>query len=83
MRNDNIKNYINKFKPMCKSYKLNNTHSFEIDNINIKNGIPYISNLSELDKLYQKHKPLKLSIEYVMFLIQVQLKGCVLLTIVL
>ena len=42
---------------------------FVIDNINIiNNGISYIFNLSELDKLHQKHKPLKLSIDYVMFI---------------
>ena len=65
IKNNNlIKNYINKFKPVCKSYKLKNTHYFEIDNVNINNGISYIFNLSELDKLHQKHKPLKLLIEY-------------------
>ena len=40
---------------------------FEIDNININNGISYIFNLSELDKLHQEHKPLKLLIEYDIF----------------
>ena len=53
---------------MYKSYKLKNSQYFEIDNINMKNiinnGISYIFNLSELDKLHQKHKPLKLLIEY-------------------
>ena len=49
---------------MYKSYTLNNIHYFEIDNININNGISYIFNLSELDKLHQTHKPLKLLIEY-------------------
>ena len=57
---------------MYKSYKSNkifhNIHYVEIDNININNGISYILNLSELDKLHQKHKPLKLSIDYVMFI---------------
>ena len=66
-----IKNYINKFKPVYKSYKLKNSQYFEIDNIImkniIKNGISYIFNLSELDKLHQKHKPLKLLIEYDIF----------------
>ena len=61
--NNTIKNYINKFKPVYKSYKLKNSQYFEIDNININNGISYIFNLSELDKLHQKHKPLKLLIE--------------------
>ena len=59
-----VKNYINKFKPVYKSYTLNNIHYFEIDNININNGLSYIFNLSELDKLHQKSKPLKLFIEY-------------------
>ena len=59
-----IRNYINKFKPVYKSYKLNNMQYFEIDNININNGISYIFNLSDLGKLHQKHKPLKLFIEY-------------------
>ena len=70
IKNSNIvKNYINKFKPVYKSYKsnniFNNIHYFEIDNININinNGLSYIFNLSELDKLHQKHKPLKLSID--------------------
>ena len=66
--NSIIINYINKFKPVYKSYKLNNKQCFEIDNINIDNGISYIFNLSELDKLHQKHKPLKLLIDYVMFI---------------
>ena len=65
--NSIIKNYINKFKPVYKSYKLNNKQCFEIDNINIDNAISYIFNLSELDKLHQKHKPLKLLIEYDIF----------------
>ena len=56
---------------MYKSYKLRNSQYFEIDNINmkniIKNGISYIFNLSELDKLHQKHKPLKLLIGYDLF----------------
>ena len=69
IKNNNIiKNYISKFKPVYKSYKLKNSQYFEIDNIImkniIKNGISYIFNLSELDKLHQKHKPLKLLIEY-------------------
>ena len=65
IKNNNIiKKYINKFKPVYKSYKLNNMQYFEIDNININNGISYIFNLSELDKLHQNHKPLKLLIEY-------------------
>ena len=72
IKNSNIvKNYINKFKPVYKSYKLKNSQYFEIDNIImkniIKNGISYIFNLSELDKLHQKHKPLKLLIEYDIF----------------
>ena len=62
---------MNKFKPVYKSYNLNNSQYFEIDNIIvgniIKNGISYIFNLSELDKLHQKHKPLKLLIEYDIF----------------
>ena len=69
--NSIIKNYINKFKPVYKSYKLNNSQYFEIDNIImkniIKNGISYMFNLSELDKLHQTHKPLKLLIEYDIF----------------
>ena len=65
IKNSNIvKNYINKYKPVYKSYTLNNIHYFEIDNININNGLSYIFNLSELDKLHQKNKPLKLFIEY-------------------
>ena len=65
IKNNNIiEKYINKFKPVYKSYKLNNMQYFEIDNININNGISYIFNLSELDKLHQNHKPLKLLIEY-------------------
>ena len=40
--NNNIKNYINKFKPVYKSYKLKNTQYFEIDNISIKNDLSYI-----------------------------------------
>ena len=56
---------------MYKSYKLKNTQYFNIDNTNMKNiinnGIPYIFNLSELDKLHQKHKPLKFLIEYDIF----------------
>ena len=72
IKNNNIiKNYISKFKPVYKSYKLNNSQYFEIDNVImkniIKNGISYIFNLSELDKLHQKHKPLKLLIEYDIF----------------
>ena len=55
IKNNNIiQNYINKFKPVYKSYKLKSTQYFEIDNINMKNiinnGISYIFNLSELDK---------------------------------
>ena len=53
---------------MYKSYKLQNIKYFEIDSINIINGISYIFNLSELDNLHQKHKPLKLSTDYVMFI---------------
>ena len=72
IKNNNIiKKYISKFKPVYKSYKLKNSQYFEIDNIImkniIKNGISYIFNLSELDKLHQKHKPLKLLIEYDIF----------------
>ena len=56
---------------MYKSYKLKNSQYFEIDNTNMKNiienGISYILNLSELDRLHQKHKPLKLLIEYHIF----------------
>ena len=59
-----VKNYINKSKPVYKSYTLNNIHYFEIDSININNGLSYVFNLSELDKLHQKNKPLKLLIEY-------------------
>ena len=69
--NNTIKHYMNRFKPVHKSSKLHNMHYLEIDNINmkniIKNGISYIFNLSELDKLHQKHKPLKLLIEYEIF----------------
>ena len=55
IKNGNIvKNYINKFKPVYKSYTLNNIHYFEIDNINIHTGLSYVFNLSELDKLHQK-----------------------------
>ena len=65
IKNNNIiKNYISKFKPVYKSYKLNNMQYIEIDNINISNGISYIFNLSDLGKLHQNHKPLKLLIEY-------------------
>ena len=65
IKNNNIiKKYINKFKPVYKSYKLNNMQYFEIDNININNGISYIFNLSDLGKLHQNHKALKLLIEY-------------------
>ena len=54
IKNSNIvKNYINKFKPVYKSYTLNNIHYFEIDNININNELSYVVNLSELDKLHQ------------------------------
>ena len=68
IKNSNIiKNYINKYKPVYKSYTLNNMHYFEIDNININNGISYVFNLSELDKLHQKNTPLKLFIEYDIF----------------
>ena len=68
IKNSNIiKNYINKYKPVYKSYTLNNIHYFEIDNININNGLSYVFNLSELDKLHQKSKPLKLFIEYDIF----------------
>ena len=53
----------------CKSNNIfNNIHYFEIDNININDGISYILNLSELDKLHQTHKPSKLSIDYIMFI---------------
>ena len=59
IKNNNIiKNYINKFKPVYKSYKLKNSQYVEIDNINMKNiinnGTSYIFNLSELDKLHKK-----------------------------
>ena len=55
IKNSNIvKNYINKYKPVYKSYTSNNIHYFEIVNININNGISYIFNLSELDKLHQQ-----------------------------
>ena len=68
IKNSNIvKNYINKYKPVYKSYTSNNIHYFETDNININNGISYIFNLSELDKLHQTNKPLKLFIEYDIF----------------
>ena len=68
LKNSNIvKKYINKYKPVYKSYTLNNIHYFEIDNININNGLSYVFNLSELDKLHQKSKPLKLFIEYDIF----------------
>ena len=65
--NNIIKNYINKFKPVYKSYKLKNTQYFEIDSITIKNDLSCIFNLSELGKLHQKHKPFKLLIEYDIF----------------
>ena len=65
--NNIIQTYINKFKPVYKSYKLNNMQYFEIDNININNGISYVFNLSDLGKLHQEHKPLKLLIEYGIF----------------
>ena len=65
INNSNIvKTYINKYKPVYKSYTLNNIHYFEIDNININNGLSYVVNLSELDKLHKKYKPLKIFIEY-------------------
>ena len=68
IKNSNIvKNYINKYKPVYKSYTSNNIHYFEIDNININNGFSYIFNLNELDKLHHKYKPLKLFIEYDLF----------------
>ena len=68
IKNNNIiKKYISKFKPVYKSYKLNNMQYFEIENININNGISYIFNLSDLGKLHQTHKPLKLLIEYDIF----------------
>ena len=53
---------------MYKSYKLNNMQYIEIDNINVNNGISYMLNLSELNKLHQKHKPFKLAIGYAMFI---------------
>ena len=52
---------------MYKSYKLKNTQYFEIDNIIIKNDLSYIFNFSDLDKLHQKHEPLKLLIEFEIF----------------
>ena len=57
IENSNIvKTYMNKFKPVYKSYTLNNIHYFEIDNININNGLSYVFNLSELDQInYIKH----------------------------
>ena len=43
LKNSNmVKNYIIKFKPVYKSYTLNNIHYFEIDNININNGLSYV-----------------------------------------
>ena len=43
IKNTNIiRNYINKTKPVYKSYKLNNKQHFEIDNININNGMSFI-----------------------------------------
>ena len=59
-----LNKYINKYKPVYKSYTLNNKHYFKIDNININNGISYLFNLSELDKLHKTYTPLKLFIEY-------------------
>ena len=68
IKNSNIvKNYTNKYRPVYKSYTLNNIHYIEIDNININNGMSYMFNLSELDKLHKKHEPLKLFIEYDIF----------------
>ena len=66
IKNSNIvKKYILlNINQSIKSYILNNIHYFEIDIININNGISYMSNLSELDKLHQTNKPLKLLIEY-------------------
>ena len=55
----NILIHINQFT----SLTLNNIHYFEIDNINITNGISFF-NFSELDKLHKKDKPLELLIEY-------------------
>ena len=56
MKNSNIViKYINKYKAVYKSYTLNNIHYFEIDNININNGISFTFNLSDLDKLHQKN----------------------------
>ena len=43
---------------------MNNKQYCEIDNININTCISYIFNLSDLDKLHQKHKPPKFLIEY-------------------
>ena len=48
---------------------------FEFDSMNINTGISYVLNSSELDKLHQKHKPLKLSIDYVMFISTSSIKG--------
>ena len=60
IKNNNIdKKYIHTCKPVYKSRKLNNKQYFEICNINFNNGISYIFNLSELDKLHQQHKPFK------------------------
>ena len=50
------------------SLHMENTHAQGVPLSNINNGISYILNLSELNKLHQKHKPLKLSIDYVMFI---------------
>ena len=60
IKNNNIiRNYINKSKPVYKCYKLNSKQYCDIDNININNGISYIFDLSDLDKLHQQHTPLK------------------------
>ena len=52
---------------MYKSYKLKNTQYFEIGNINKNHDLSFFINLSELDKLHQEHKPLKILIEYEVF----------------
>ena len=40
--NDIIRNYINTFKPVNKSYKIYNMQYVEIDNININHDIYHI-----------------------------------------
>ena len=63
---DRVINY--KLKPVCSPYKKKNMQCTEIDNINANNGVSYISNLSELDKLLQKQKALDVSMGVVVII---------------